>query len=400
MKETYNYATKSKAREVLKDVVREAYPSPKQRKSLRVLTLLGHEDTELREIWDPLEVPRSNILSVESNPNVYALITSRNLGIQVVNSTLERFLEQNHQTFDVINYDSVSPFGLLQRDILRYMAGTQILGERGVLATWFLGRREGRYNLKWFERAFQKYQNDTSETTGKVKDRSNLLSRMICSIFIDGITNSQPHTLALSPVFIEEYKKYLAEKGYSIEMQVHHAIGGDFVKDKILHILTASGKKHNPTIRDYLYYGGIGAYFSQSQRRLKYTGDRGTPMLVDINLFKQEDLDIWSIGINRKQPVLKISPNLDKGEIKKKFDIFVDSRYRCFGESLTPRENLGSSYKPRPKRDKISKEDAIVLIDAGVPTEEIFEAYPDSFTKMQLAAFKAHHTMGRYELSS
>lgn len=45
---------------------------------------------------------------------------------------------------------------------------------------------------------------------------------------------------------------------------------------------------------------------------------------------------------------------------------------------------------------KITKEEAIDLLGSGIPTDEIFDAYPTSFTKGQLRAFKAHITMGTY----
>lgn len=47
--------------------------------------------------------------------------------------------------------------------------------------------------------------------------------------------------------------------------------------------------------------------------------------------------------------------------------------------------------------EKITKEDAVDLISAGIPLSEIISAYPTSFTKGQLAAFKAHLTMGTYQ---
>ncbi len=47
--------------------------------------------------------------------------------------------------------------------------------------------------------------------------------------------------------------------------------------------------------------------------------------------------------------------------------------------------------------EKITKEEAIGLLASGIPPKEINEAYPTSFTLGQLAAYKAHLTMGTYE---
>jgi hypothetical protein len=47
--------------------------------------------------------------------------------------------------------------------------------------------------------------------------------------------------------------------------------------------------------------------------------------------------------------------------------------------------------------ERITKEEAIELLSVGIPTDEIYDAYPTSFTKGQLRAFKAHITMRTYK---
>jgi hypothetical protein len=47
--------------------------------------------------------------------------------------------------------------------------------------------------------------------------------------------------------------------------------------------------------------------------------------------------------------------------------------------------------------EKITQEEAIDLIASGIPVNEIFSAYPTSYSVGQLRAFKAHLTMGRYK---
>ncbi len=46
--------------------------------------------------------------------------------------------------------------------------------------------------------------------------------------------------------------------------------------------------------------------------------------------------------------------------------------------------------------ERISKDEALELLSAGIPPKEIFDAYPTSFTTRQLGALKAHITMGTY----
>ncbi len=47
--------------------------------------------------------------------------------------------------------------------------------------------------------------------------------------------------------------------------------------------------------------------------------------------------------------------------------------------------------------EKLTKEDALDLLSSGIPTKEIVEAWPGSFTVGQLNSYKAHITMGTYE---
>jgi len=46
--------------------------------------------------------------------------------------------------------------------------------------------------------------------------------------------------------------------------------------------------------------------------------------------------------------------------------------------------------------ERISWQEAVGLAQEGIPPEEIFEAYPTSFSKGQRRALKAHVTMGTY----
>jgi hypothetical protein len=62
---------------------------------------------------------------------------------------------------------------------------------------------------------------------------------------------------------------------------------------------------------------------------------------------------------------------------------------------ISERTYLGSSWKPPKRKENISKEEAVDLLKAGYSPAEI-EAVYNGFTKMQLAALKAHYiTMGK-----
>lgn len=411
MKDTYNFEAKTKAREEIKKMILATYPGVSRRKSLKVLTLMGHEDNELKEIWDPLQISRQNILNIERDVKPYKLALERFPEITTLHKNLQDYVENADRTFDIINYDSVSPFSLEQRNILRIIAGNQLLGDGGIVATWFMAKRESEYARKWFEVRYDESGNKNYEAQGKIKDRSDLISRMICSIFIDGITNLFLHPLAEHPNFRERFNyiyKELVE-----ESKVKYNISGDEIKFypqesycALKKVLSEFVHKVLPTfysegsIEDILYYSGIGSYFSKSQNRLKYISNNGTPMFIDINHFQHHDLSsLFKVDLdNDRNNIRLINPVIRKIKDRRKLiDLarhFERWRKRCNGNILTTRYFLGSSYTQKPK---LNKEEAIELIKNGFSIEDILGKYPNSFTKMQLAAFKAHCTMGTYK---
>jgi hypothetical protein len=195
-------------------------------------------------------------------------------------------------------------------------------------------------------------------------------------------------------------------------------------------------------------------------RRYKYISESSCPMIGDINIMER-DMEfnrkssnlVKSLGFPRE---LKIKKFRDIKKIKKASMALIKyaqkvKQFDISAELYKDRIDLGSSSKPvltkkrflqeldggasmeemREKyrgwknkplaqwkahhtmgtydrkdnqvislngNEELSKEDAIDLIQSGIPITEILESYPDSFTKGQLRAFKAHHTMGTYKI--
>lgn len=474
MKATYDYDSKSKARTALKTVVGAIYPKRKSRKKLKVLTLLGHESHELSQIWDPLGIPRENITVVEGHRDAYEMIRSQNLGVDLVKEPIS-FLDYLNglslgTSFDVINYDSVSPFGFEQREILRYIAGGGFLGKKGILSAAFLGKREHGYTKEWFREQL-KLHGDRIGSTEKegLKSRSDLISRMICAIFMDGRCTYEVHPLLLrDSKLLERYHektKSLKEKNNVPENHIiwdnSETVGilKELIKERIARDRPNLSEEILYVLSNVIFYQGTGSYQSALQRRVKYVGDNGSPMLVDINFFKQENApkDFYLEFDPCIEDFRFIEPHpLVRKECKKPLDDFLKARYRCQGDTLAEREYLGSSAKPiltkskaleefrqglsieeikqkyrsvenkplaqwkahmtmgtydkdKRKKDeeviehcedsdleKITKEDAIDFIESGIPIEEVHAAYPTSFSLGQLKAYKAHITMGTY----
>ncbi|MEK6925034.1 MAG: hypothetical protein AABW71_02235 [Nanoarchaeota archaeon] len=423
MKETYSFKTKDAARNRLRGFVQSKYSS-KKRENLKVVTLLGHEDSELKQVWDPLGVRRENIVAVERDKDVVDLVDGKKLGVNLVyspNGVLEYFLS-NPGKFDVINLDYQGQFGLDERDALRAIAINQILGDSGVVATWFLGKREGGYTRNWFQHEHQKL---TFEDGSSWEDnRSDLISRMIAAIFMDGTTTGEPH-----PLLKISYFKQAFDPNYSRLSQgddswnpllVHQVLKQtlvDFVDKQrnptkslesiIRNVLSgssdsSSSERISPQVvsalnlcANILFYQNIGAYFAADQLRMSYIGDNGSPMLVDVNLFEHFDFSgMPKISLKDGKPYLDNINNISKSErprLEKRIDRFAKLKSRATGGSLAQRVFLGSSAKP-----VLTKQRAIEEFRGGATVDEVRAKYRGVNGK-PLAAWKAHVTMGTYD---
>lgn len=428
IKETYNYEVKALCRKKIKDFIYLIIPNQKNRSKLKVLTLLGHENFELEQIWDPLGILRENITNVEYNKKVLEL--TGNKGVNNIYGNLEEIIKTIKGTFNIINLDMQSPFTKAQRNILRNIAGRQLLGERGILATNYLGQREGGHNKEWFlatVKMLKDYEINSKDTElpevvkfngdERIEQRSDIISRCITVIMDEGVLHFHRHPLMEGlkdyDDFIKDYIKNIlpedweSRKSESFE-NLDMAIGELYLKRFFEGLIRRSNeqyiKKEEYFYKQFFKYQKIGAYFSVAQKRYRYVGDNGSPMLTDINYFKQLNFEeVAEVGkklINNK-PYFYIKDNrvgFNKSECKRVIADYRGGRLRCLKDGPEPREFLGSSYKPRliQKKSRIKKDDAIYLLREGVPTEEILETY-SGFSKMQLAAFKAHLTMGSYE---
>jgi len=145
----YGCKAKQEVRGKLKTFVESVYPSREFRKNLKILTLLGPNDYELRQIWDPLGISRENITSVERDPAVYEEVQNKNLGINLVRGTLEDFVEDTSEKFNILNLDYTGYFSFAKQNTLIDIARKSIIGREGIVATWYSGRREDKESLKF-----------------------------------------------------------------------------------------------------------------------------------------------------------------------------------------------------------------------------------------------------------
>ncbi len=116
---------KSKSRDLVRGMIQRnlGYKKPKD---LKVLCFPGNEAAEVREVYDPLGIPRGNIVGIERDKDVADKIRAQNLGIQVVNQTLEDYVaEQDSLDFDVVSLDYSGPLNEEQLESLRIIGQKQ-----------------------------------------------------------------------------------------------------------------------------------------------------------------------------------------------------------------------------------------------------------------------------------
>lgn len=150
-------------------------------------------------------------------------------------------------------------------------------------------------------------------------------------------------------------------------------------------------------------------YVAREMERYRYISNTGSPMLTDMIFFDQMRSKIEKCSdfikvVDSNPPYIVFNPrNIEQNrflhQLGKFFDYSIQSidpperieikSHRVNGVQKPRKENVKSEMK-------ISKDDAISLLKDGIPIGEILEAFPNSFTKGQLAAIKAHITMGTY----
>ncbi|MGV8141605.1 MAG: hypothetical protein ACP5NW_04160 [Candidatus Woesearchaeota archaeon] len=210
MKDTYDYDQKAQVRDELRDFISRHYPKLYDRKNLKVLTFLGHEDHELRQIWDPLGIPRKNITALEKNSKVYEILAQKDLGVNLVKGSIEDFVLETDDTFNIINLDYQSYFSMDVRETLMTIAFNGILSKKGVFATWLSGKRENSLSSTLYRaNLFDRFMKDDLSKDEIFGDRSNIISSEILTAFRNGRTNYEYHSLIDALNILDEYVAYL-----------------------------------------------------------------------------------------------------------------------------------------------------------------------------------------------
>jgi hypothetical protein len=508
---SYEDPVKEKSREKLREFIRRNVLKYKSPRDVKILCFPGAEQDgqealEVKSVYDPLRIPRKNILGIEIDKKRYDRLCRANLGIEVLHCSDLDILKNargNNQTWDVINLDYVSCFNNDRTYAVQLIASDGLLGNRGVVATNFMAKRENRTTHDEFKYALPFIKCDDERTQERLlrtpeyvatlndhnlnlsEDRSQIIFRRLVSAFSCGKSGLHADFyktfVDLEPLF-KKYEDAATDPDikYNLELNKGKRRGREeemlCLRDISVGIYMGfmdrfleSGMDMEQFALFYLLRNEV--YFLEDHEAYSYVSNSGSPFFQDMFSFNTYSyrLDRFRnyFQIQGKNPVvIKVLDHIDSPQKYNQIDrdarslarelwikrikaretpinrIFLGSssrpvlsKKRAIEELMAGRsiEEIQQNYrgwenKPlaqwkahvtmgtysnNPEEsdpnkplevdledselERITKEDVIGLLASGIPAKEIYESYPTSFTKMQLAALKAHMTMGTYK---
>lgn len=149
MARSYNDPVKEESRARLRSFI-QRHLSFRRPNDIRVLCLPGaehegEEALEVKQVYDPLGIPRKNITGLEMDPERAQRLRNADLGLRVIEASDLEFFRAASPTidkFDVISLDYTGWQGRAAAESLSLIAGKHLLAGNGVLCTNYSAKRE------------------------------------------------------------------------------------------------------------------------------------------------------------------------------------------------------------------------------------------------------------------
>ncbi len=115
---------KEKSRDLQREIIAGAPQFAYKPQKVKVLFLPGIDAAEVHQVYDPLKIPRQNLIGVEREREVYEELQRQNLGIRLFHGKLEDYINQ-YQRFDfsILSFDFTGPFNFDHRKLLSKVVG-------------------------------------------------------------------------------------------------------------------------------------------------------------------------------------------------------------------------------------------------------------------------------------
>lgn len=451
MTKSYDDPVKQMSRAKLREFIATSL-SHQNPRTMRVLCFPGAEQEgqealEVKEVYDPLGIPRQNIVGLEYGRQRAERLRKADLGITIVQSADLPYLEQAKRPFDVISLDYT---GMKTRQVgesLCRIAAGHLLTSPGVLAVNTYSGRESQAIQRFLkaqaaatrvvradEFDFTKHRPSEApildiaraRLTEEVDlgDARDQFSRFITTIFQIAFPNLSENTAVLS--------HYLSFPGASKLLE--QLVDGKTPEDLTINTLRRAFHDHiiaelyhSPSAlaggwgnvvadREIQYITAVSldtllrdGYRVRGYERYGYTSNSGAPMELDLAHFSD-----YRNHLNHIAPRLSFETRgedtvlrIRSGKWKKWTQLidtllaFVEEYWETRDYQFPERVHLGSAKRiaavPSPNIDPealspITRADALDFLESGASPAEIAACF-SGFSVRQLAAMKAHLTM-------
>jgi hypothetical protein len=328
--ESYDDPAKTLSRtEILNMVKNFIYSTHIDPKKIKAVCLESPQVLEIKQVYKPAGLLMSNITVIEKIPKVAQQIESLNLGVNVINSTDLEFFNTTHRgPFHIISLDYK---GVKSEEVMasiEQIAARQLLTSPGILIVNNVTQRE-RKDIQLFLKACFLGTSSTKEYLSGQSDLERLIDprsyqQQMMDIFKNkkapepnevDIKASRDHfTLMVlntmkageNSIFhfknfelcypgSEEISKRLKEQVEKENLPVKSpdtTFSFIHVDMMIKHIMNLFGMKYNMVAK--LFYQALSVYLAHGYvatnlARYKYVSINGTPMEMDIFIFKKYD---------------------------------------------------------------------------------------------------------------
>jgi len=435
---------KAKSRDIVREMIGGLPKAQYFSHKMKVLFLPGIDAAEVFQVFDPLGIPRENIVGVERERDVFHELQRKNLGIQIVHSTLEDYIASRKSfDFDFLSFDFVGPTTTSQRESLCELLGKS-KGSDIVVHIANQIRRDGPISRPNYLTGDVLSKNDKLSTMLDLDDNKfidNVVSFVTEShddykgngfdlkrrgdsfsqLLLEAATLEQdPYTYYkelyrfatgkniddLAKLTKIDYKNHTGSEITDKELYTNYIFGA------IIQKLSVNGfsrflRTNFPEMNDdavstvamsiAVNFSTKRNYIPLSLKRYSYISESGCPMIGDIVHYKHPDqvydsgkMFARQIGFPNRLQVLNRSRALQF--LQQQFDAINDlgTKKTVDFSNLPERVFLGNSARP-----VLTKQRAIDEFRAGASVDDIKTKYRGVNGK-PLSQWKAHFTMGRY----
>ena len=453
---TKDYAgdwAKEKSRVLVRDMIKNTLLRFKRPELIKVLCLPGVCASGIFEIYDPLGIPRANIVGVERDTEVAEILRRKNLGIRVEKADIERYAAMQHAvSFDIISLDYTNPITWAEIGTLRRLCAKQTLDHFVLHQANLVKRDKKAYPMYAIGAGFSSYSEDDGGNTdlaflqhharvnahfvrsanllecddNKREVKSSSYSALLRSSFQGASTGGVEDLLKFTSV--EEYAEILRVMGEYIEKFVGEKVVLDreqplgklsarfgvrpdicrFFEESIFFILSIEARRipidfkplnHALMLALSDVSKGTKFFRMRDAKSYSYISESGAPMIGDIYFvshprkLNEVEREVTHLigwpGAFRCAHPARLYDTVMR--LRSENRRFMDNRELAeLSAKIQTREYLGSSAKP-----VLTKQRAIEEFQQGKSVDEVKARYR-GWSEKPLAQWKAHVTMGTY----